>query len=225
MAFDEPPPESEITAMDISLDSMVETYTDIKELIDTAMDNFRRSNLTIIHGGKDAEKLWHIIQISISGLNIWRRAFISHECTIEELHRLIQIGMDWKNTYRHRFYYENTSSGKHYLHEKIKIDTIDFRGKKELIYEYGTQWIIKVMIMSSYQPAKNEAVRFVAGEGAAPPETIGGSRHFVRLLAALESGSNAERQAAIGELGADFMPGWFDPEKCNRNLCAPIQES
>ncbi|MDR0487522.1 MAG: plasmid pRiA4b ORF-3 family protein [Treponema sp.] len=224
LAFDESPPESEITAMDNSLDSMVETYTDIKELIDTAMDNFRRSNLTVIHGGKAAGKLWHIIQISISGLNIWRRAVISHECTVEELHRMIQIGMNWKNTYRHRFYCESPEGGKQYLHEKIKIDTIDFRGKKELIYEYGTQWIIKVMVMSSYQPAKNEAMRFVTGEGAAPPETIGGSRQFGRLLTALESGSNAEKQAAISELGADFTSGRFDPEKCNRNLRAPIRE-
>ncbi|MCL2810070.1 MAG: hypothetical protein FWD24_08440, partial [Treponema sp.] len=94
LAFDESPSQSDITAMDNSLDSMIDTYSDIKELINTAMDNFRRSNLTVIHGGSGSGhlqgQLWRMIQIGITGLDVWRRAIISHECTMEELHKLIQ---------------------------------------------------------------------------------------------------------------------------------------
>jgi hypothetical protein len=87
-----------------------------------------------------------------------------------------------------------------------------------LIYEYGPKWNVKIIIMSSYQPAKDDAVRFVAGDGAAPPESIDGPRQFNRILTSLETGGNSDKQAALRQLGADFVPGHFDLEKVNRNL-------
>ncbi|MCL2244939.1 MAG: plasmid pRiA4b ORF-3 family protein [Treponema sp.] len=222
LAFDESPSPSDITAMDNSLDSMIDTYTDIKELINTAMDNFRRSNLTLIHGGKSSadfkEQIWRMIQISITGLEVWRRAIISHECTMEELHQLIKTGMNWKGELRFRFYCETPEGGKEYLHDKIKLGDIDFRGKKELVYEYGSKWNVKVIIMSSYQPAKNETTRFITGDGAAPPEHVDGPRHFRRLLSSLEIGRNSEKLTAQNELGSDFVPDIFDLDKMNHEL-------
>ena len=44
----EVPPETELEAMDNSLDSMIETYEDIKELIDDALDNFRQNNISVV---------------------------------------------------------------------------------------------------------------------------------------------------------------------------------
>jgi len=222
LAFDEAPPESEITAMDNSLDSLVDTYTDIKELINTAMDNFRRSNLTVIHGGKTSVQgqLWRMIQIGITGLDVWRRAIISHDCTMEELHKLIQVGMDWSGKLRFRFYCETFDGEQDFLHDKIKLGDIDFRGKKELIYEYGPKWTVKVIIMASYQPANNEVTRFITGEGTAPPEQVDGVRHFKRLIGTLEMGGVSQKQTAQRELGAEFGKGVFDLEKMNRNLRA-----
>jgi len=218
LAFFDSPPESEIIAIENSLDSMIDTFTDIKELINSAMDNFRRSNLTVIHGGKSGGQLWRMIQISITGLDIWRRALISHECTLEELHRLIQIGMNWEGSLRFRFYCETSDGGKQYLHDKMKLGDIDFHGKRELIYEYGPKWNVKVIIMSSYQPAKDEVTRFVAGDGAAPPEIIDGPRRFSKILASLETGGNVERQSALRELGPGFTPGVFELDKLNKKL-------
>lgn len=223
LAFDESPMESEIIAMDNSLDSMIDTFTDIKELINSAMDHFRRSNLTVIRGGKASGQLWRMIQISITGLDIWRRAIISHDCSMEELHKLIQIGMNWSGQLRFRFYCETPDGGKEYLHDKIKLGDIDFRGKKELIYEYGTKWTVKIIIMSSYQPEKKDVTRFIAGEGAAPPEQVDGVRHFRRLLASqqrnsFEIVSNAEKFTTKNEFGLEFLPGIFDMDKMNRSL-------
>jgi len=219
LAFDDSPTENEIASMDNSLDSMIDTYTEVKELTNSAMDNFRRSNLTVIHGGRTSGQLWRMIQISISGLEIWRRAIISHDCTMEELHQLIRIGMDWTGSMRFRFYCENADGGKDYLHDKVKLCDIDFRGRKELGYEYGSKWNVNIIIMSSFQPAKDEKTRFIAGEGAAPPEHIEGPRHFRKLLVYYEAGGNMEKQSAQRELGADFT-GVFDLDKTNRNLRA-----
>jgi len=218
LAFDDSPPQNDIAAMDNSLDSMVDTYGDIKELINSAMDNFRRSNLTVIHGGKTSGQLWRMIQISIISLDVWRRAIVSHDCTMEELHNIIQISMDWKNTFRFRFYCEAPDGGKQYLHDKLKLGDIDFHGRKELIYEYGPKWNIKIIIMSSYQPVNDEVTRFVAGDGVAPPETVGGPRQLGKIITAMETGDSTEKQSAMRELGAEFVSGSFDLEKINRNL-------
>jgi len=220
LVFDDSPLESDIIAMDNSLDNMVETYGDIKELINNAMDNFRRSNLTVIHGGRNTGPLFRMIQISISGLDVWRRAIITHEYTMAELHKLIQISMGWKGHLSFRFYCETPEGDKEYLRDTIKLGDIDFRGKKEIIYEYGTKWLIKIMIMSSYQPANDEAARFVAGDGAAPPEQIDGPRHFNKLIYYLEIGGDNEKQSAQNELGLDFVSGQFDLDQINRNLQA-----
>jgi mannitol/fructose-specific phosphotransferase system IIA component (Ntr-type) len=217
LAFDDSPSDNDVSVMDNSLDSMIDTYTEIKDLISTAMDNFRRSNLTVIHGGKNDGQLWRMIQISISGFEIWRRAIISNDCTMDELHQLIQVCMDWTGALRFRFYCETPDGTKKYLHEKIKLSEIDFRGKKEIIYEYGSKWDVNILIMSSYEPVKDEKVRIIAGEGAAPPEQLDGPRHFRKLLFSLEAGGNSERQSAQSELGADFT-GVFDLEKTNKNL-------
>nr|AGS52553.1 hypothetical protein [uncultured bacterium contig00023] len=218
LVFDDSPPESEIIAMDNSLDSMVETYGDIKELINNAMDNFRRSNLTVIHGGRASGQLWWMIQISISGLDVWRRAIISHEFTMEELHRLIQVSMNWNNSLSFRFYCETPDGGKQYLHDSIKLGDIDFQGKKELVYEYGSKWIIRIIIMSSYQPAKDEFPRFVAGDGDAPPELIDGPRHFNKLMNSIETAGGNEKQFALHESGAGFVPDAFDLDMINKKL-------
>jgi hypothetical protein len=215
LAFDESPPESDVIAMDNSLDSMIDTYTDIKELIRTGMENFRRSNLTVIHGGKTSNwrgQLWRMIQISIVSLDVWRRAIISHECTMEELHQLIRIGMDWSGNLRFRFYCETPDGGKDYLHDKIKLGDINFRGKKEIVYEYA-KWTVKIIIMSSYQPANIEKTRFIAGDGAAPPENVDGPRHFKRLQAVQHTSKSSQQ-----EFGLEFVPDGFNMEKMNHKL-------
>jgi len=217
LAFEESPSESDIIAIDNSLDSMIDTYTDIKELINSAMDNFRRSNLTVIHGGQEAGQLWRMIQIGITGLDVWRRAIISHDFTMEELHKLIQIGMRWNNKSRFRFYCETPDGGKEYLHDKIKLGDIDFPSKKELVYEYA-KWTVKIIIMSSYQSKENESPRFLTGEGAAPPEQVDGVRHFKKLIGSLEAGGISEQQTARHELGSGFSSGIFDLEKMNHEL-------
>ena len=222
LAFDDSPSDNDVAVMDNSLDSMIDTYTEIKELINTAMDNFRRSNLTVIHGGKTGGQLWKMIQISIPGFEIWRRAIVSNDCTMEELHQLIRVCMDWTGEMRFRFCCETPDGIKKYLHEKFKISEIDFRGKKEIIYEYGSKWEVNVLIMSSYESAKDEKIRVIAGEGAAPPEQLDGPRHFRKLLFNLEAGGSSEKQSAQSELGTDFT-GVFDLEKTNRNLRAVFE--
>ena len=216
---DEPPPEAEMEAMDGSLESMLETYEDIKELIDSALDSFRRNKLAVIRAGssQSTETEW-LIQLSISGVDIWRRLIVNENCSLRELHQIIQTVFKWNNSQPYVFRVDRLPESAETIDPDIRIKALEIQNTVELLYEYGTNWAVRIMILSRYESTGNKHVRCVAGAGAAPPEFINGSLRFRRMLSALESGNNIERLGARQELGQDYVAGDFDIEDCNRSL-------
>ncbi|MDR2052563.1 MAG: plasmid pRiA4b ORF-3 family protein [Treponema sp.] len=95
---DELPPDSELETIDNSLDSMIDTYEDIKELIDDALDSFRRNNLSVVKKGGAGFSLRNgseTLQISLGGTDIWRRIVLPASCRLSALHRIIRILFGW----------------------------------------------------------------------------------------------------------------------------------
>ena len=235
---DQPPPEAELDAMDGSLDSMIETYEDIKELIDEALDNFRRNKLTVIrpgnYSGAVSERL---LQVSISGIDVWRRLIVSESCTLEELHRIIQAVFGWRNSQEFKFGAENIQAKTDRSEKIISFKRESFSGEMDLTtrikdleaqsifevrYEYGTKWIVRIMILSRHESPASKPARCVAGDGAAPPEFINGPVKFKKVISALESGTDMERLGARQELGPEFFSCEFDLDACNRSLNAEL---
>jgi hypothetical protein len=218
------PKDDELEAMNNSLDSMIETYEDIKELIDDGLDNFRRNHLSLVSAGPglSTPNSWWAVQISVSGTDVWRRALVPDTFTLDELHRLVQAALDWTNTAPYRFNFTDGNQNINRLRYDIQIGELCDMGKNELLYEYGTAWTVKLIFHSPYEAGKDEVVRFVTGAGAAPPENIAGPLRFRRILSVLDNGSDTERQDALHELGSGFVPGLFDIEKCNRNLVSTL---
>jgi hypothetical protein len=227
---DEAPPEGDLEAMDNSLDSMIETYEDIKELIEDALNTFRRSNLSVVKPlAKDGKSNpWRMIQISIGGTEVWRRAAVPESFRLQDLHRLIQGALNWQGTSIYRFSIEKPGhglSGSGALDNKLRIEALCSEGISELIYEYGTKWTVRVIILPRYDGEEAEAVRCVSGAGASPPEFIDGPLRFRKSLSALERGNELEKQAALHELGQNFKAEYFDIDGCNRNLNSGILKS
>jgi hypothetical protein len=97
--MDEPPEDSELDAIDNSLDSMIETYEDIKELIDDALTGFRRNNLSVVKkdpAGFSSRNGSQTLQISLGSTDIWRRIILPASCRLSALHRVIQILFGWE---------------------------------------------------------------------------------------------------------------------------------
>ncbi|MDR0450206.1 MAG: plasmid pRiA4b ORF-3 family protein [Treponema sp.] len=219
---DEEPPAADLEAMDNSLDSMIETYEDLKELIEEALTSFRRNNLSVVKPRKSGESNpWRMIQISLGGLDIWRRVTAPEFFTFEDLHHVIQIVLNWNNSLPYRFSVEKSPDGITGIgiqDEHTKLKELCASGISEFLYEYGLYWNVKVILMPRYEGGEEETVRCVAGERAAPPEEIEGPLRFRRLLTAFERGGEQEKGEALRELGHDFDPERFDLENCNRSL-------
>ena len=221
---DEPPPETELDALDSSLDSMIETYEDIKELIDEALDSFRRNKLAVVRAGSNSETIAErLIQLSISGVDVWRRLILPGHCTLGELHHIIQKVFKWRNSHFYRFITDKNMEGtagfrSGFMETNIQIEALDELNITELLYEYGDKWTVRIMILSRHNSPGSRPVRCVAGDGTAPPEFINGPARFRKILSALEYGNDMERLGAQQELGPEFIDGEFDLDACNRSL-------
>ena len=221
LGSDETPLESDLNAMENSLDSMVDVFNDIKDMINDSMDSYRRNNLLLVQPSskKTIIETWRTVQISIDGSDVWRRVTIPVNKMLKNLHRIIQIVFDWNDIYPHQFFIEdNKSADRKILDDKINLQILIEKGNNELQYDYGTKWKVKILILNSEKPGINKTARCSAGEGAPPPESVGGPFRFSKLLKAIEKGGENERKAAIKEIGYDFIPWEFDMEKCNKNL-------
>jgi hypothetical protein len=220
---DTPPPDEELNSIDNSLDSMIETYEDIKELIEDALNNFRENNLSVVRvtkTGEDAE--WRSVQLSLGGLDVWRRVVLRESCSLKQLHGIIQALFGWKAGYSFYFALEE-QGGRDRLEPDLSLGEVDLGGGNSFLYEYGSKWTVKILLLSRYENKDGQGERCVAGSGSAPPEYVDGPMRFRRYVLALKSGAAEERRLALRELGEDFDPEAFDVEACNRSLALALK--
>jgi hypothetical protein len=220
---DTPPPDEELDSIDNSLDSMIETYEDIKELREDALNSFRENNLSVVRTGKTGGGLaWRIVQMSIGGLDVWRRVVLPESCGLKELHSIIQALFGWKGGYSYHFSMEEQGE-RDRLELHLSLGELDFGGSNSFLYEYGSKWTVKLLLLSRQESEGDQEARCVAGSGSAPPEYIDGPMRFRRYVLALENGAPEERRLALHELGENFDPEAFDLEACNRSLALALK--
>ncbi|MDR2767162.1 MAG: plasmid pRiA4b ORF-3 family protein [Treponema sp.] len=93
----ETPPSTELDAMENSADSMIETYEDIRDLINEALHSYRKSNFSLLKKNAGAKDHWYTVQISLGGTGIWRRLVLPAANTLRELYVIIQNLFGWKD--------------------------------------------------------------------------------------------------------------------------------
>ncbi|MDR0642215.1 MAG: plasmid pRiA4b ORF-3 family protein [Treponema sp.] len=212
----------ELETIDSSLDSMIDTYEEIKELIEVAIAARRRNNLSVVNLRRDGKFMpWRMIQISIGGTDVWRRITMPENFRLADLHTAVQSVFNWTNQLAYRFSIDKPARGIEKagaLEKNLLIGELSGEGIGEMIYEYGPNWTVKVIILPRYDGGDEETLRCVAGEGAAPPEMMEGPLRFRKSVAALDWGADAEQQTARRELGPGFKPDYFDIDACNKTL-------
>ncbi|MDR2808890.1 MAG: plasmid pRiA4b ORF-3 family protein [Spirochaetaceae bacterium] len=213
---DESVGEAELTAIDNALDSMLETYEDMKNLIEEYIDSFRRGNLSLVRTKGDNVEYLQILQLSIGGTEIWRRIKVPMYYQLMDVHSSIQKCFNWNNLYPYRFILP--AHRENVLNPNLTMEEINAQKIGELSYEYGNVWTVQIILFCRIEAEGENTLQCTAGADAPPPDRIEGPVHFRRLVAALSNGTKEERQAALMELGADFNPKRFDIEFCNQNL-------
>ncbi|MDR0685339.1 MAG: plasmid pRiA4b ORF-3 family protein [Spirochaetaceae bacterium] len=219
---EEEPSESELSAIDNSIDDMLEIFDEIKELIDKSRDTFRQTNLTLVRQDGDDVRAWRTVQISIGGTDVWRRLLLPQSFDLGDLHRIILKLFSWSGLAPHRFTLDYISGGDLFdsdngVKESIMIKELAAHYLNEINYEYGTRWTVKI-IFSPCNDTNTEAPVCVAGENSPPPERIEGPLRFRRFISALKLTDESEKEIALNELGHNFDPAAFDINECNQKL-------
>ncbi|MDR2793411.1 MAG: plasmid pRiA4b ORF-3 family protein [Treponema sp.] len=213
----EEPSDVDMLAMDSAYQGMLDTYDEIRSMIDDSLSAFRKSNIYLVKdGGKQKGRL---LQISIGGTEVWRRIIVPETYTLEDIHHVIQKLFSWKDDLPYRFTLcSNLEFGEqaHSLDTGTTIKKLSVQRLPDVNYEYGELWNVKIIILSPEESEKTALC--VAGENAAPPETINGPVRFRKDIFALEMGTAEEKQIAKKRLGPGFDPTFFDLDQCNRAL-------
>jgi hypothetical protein len=170
------------------------------------------------------------IKVTLEGSDspIWRRVQLSGDATLEELHYVVQVVMDWENYHMHQFLAGGRSYGldEDYMPDPESERTATLRQvaprpEDRLLYEYdfGDSWEHDVVVENILPP--EEGVRYpvcVGGEFAAPPEDCGGIWGYYDMLEAIQDPDHPAHEEMLEWLEGDFDPEAFDLDEVNRKL-------
>ena len=177
---------------------------------------------------------------------LWRRFLVRSDCTLADLHFVLQVGFAWTDFHLHRFRIRKKDYAIPRLHglachdaRQIKLANLQFRLNERFLYEYGfgDLWQLQVRLerRSTIEPKRPYPV-CVGGRWAGPPEDCGGPKAFLErraaapwrveeLLEGLREGLNAGDIATVQDRLEQLQPWqeWllldrFDRRAVNRRL-------
>jgi hypothetical protein len=170
------------------------------------------------------------LRVTLSGARppVWRRLLVPGGYTLDRLHRVIQIGMGWHGYHLHSFeidgiqYGEPDPEGELALRDEldVRLDAVAGKGTRlTYLYDFGDWWEHEVEV-EDVLPSEPERgyPSCPAGEGACPPEDVGGIEAYGELCAALADPHDPEHADARDWMGAAFDPAAFDPERATTLL-------
>jgi len=161
---------------------------------------------------------------------IWRLVDVP-DCSLGELHDVIQIAMGWQNSHMHQFivngeYYGQATPGDLDLEiedeDGIRLSQI-FTGKKEprIIYEYdfGDSWQHEIRLEKTLETEpKVKYPRCIDGARACPPEDVGGAWDYADFLEAMADPKHERHRDMKEWIGGKFDPEKFSVDEVNREL-------
>lgn len=171
-----------------------------------------------------------VMKITLLGTDppIWRRVLVPADILLDDLHRIVQVTMQWSNSHLHIFQiHEQCYAPKEYMLD-YPVEVIDSRTVRLLdlavlrgfacTYEYdlGDSWLHEILVEDFRLKEPIENVTCLDGERASPPEDCGGVGGFYGMIEALADPSNPEHKHWVewltGEDTIEKATDIFDPE-------------
>ena len=179
----------------------------------------------------DKSDLLFQIKITLIGVKppIWRRIQV-HDCTLGDLHDIIQVVMGWENCHMHQFII-----GDERYSTPTPVPDLDFKdetkvrlsqvvpksGKKlrfQYEYDFGDGWLHEIAFEKFAEPeAKAKYPRCIDGARSGPPEDIGGVWGYEEYLEAIADPKH-ERHDEFMEWNGGWDSEKFSVEAINKAL-------
>ncbi|HLN26930.1 MAG TPA: plasmid pRiA4b ORF-3 family protein [Gemmataceae bacterium] len=172
------------------------------------------------------------IKVTLCGIDplIWRR-LQTKDCTLEELHSLIQITMGWEFEHLYSFdiggveYTDAEAPSGDEAGDASAVRLSDVlpvenrRPRFIYVYDFGDDWTHQLIVEERFPPHEGAPYPIcLAGQRACPPEDCGGPWGYGDMLEVIQD-KDHDRYDEIREwLGEEFDPEAFDINKVNREL-------
>lgn len=159
---------------------------------------------------------------------VWRQLQVV-DCTLPELHSVIQIVMGWQNCHLYSFEAGDTTYCDPSLCEdmeladgrRIRLSHLVKQGHErfDYVYDFGDFWEHTVEVESTFQPEEDaEFPICLDGAASSPPEDVGGSMGYEEFLRVINDPEDSEHEQYLDWCGDWFDPEAFDLELVNRVL-------
>jgi hypothetical protein len=158
---------------------------------------------------------------------IWRRIQVKGDATFADLHLILQVAMGWENYHLHQFIVRGVSygpSGKGLSVKNDKTVTLCHLAPdagESFIYQYdfGDNWD-HIAFVEQILPAEAGQIYPVclAGQGACPPEDVGGPWGYYSFLEAILNPDHPEHEDMVEWIERDFDPDYFNLDEVNKML-------
>jgi hypothetical protein len=173
----------------------------------------------------------HQLKVTLLGLAppIWRRIAVPSDCTLGDLHHVIQFAMGWEHSHLHDFRIGRVTYGDPDM--LVEEDDKDewqaplaqvvprARRKFRYVYDFGDSWEHEIQVESVGPPDPETRYPVVlAGERACPPEDCGGVWGYADLLEVLDDPNHPDYEERIEWMAGPIDPEAFDLKKVNRRL-------
>jgi hypothetical protein len=171
------------------------------------------------------------LRIRLEGIDppIWRRVLVPGGAKLSRLHDIFQAAMGWTNSHLHSFTIDGKLYGTQFddypedeLDENEHTVSFALRGSlRRFVYEYdfGDSWTHEVVVEDvTWAPYVLKHGVCLDGDGACPPEDVGGPGGYEEFLAALADPLHEEHDNYLVWVGYKFDPSVFNVAAANAAL-------
>jgi hypothetical protein len=175
-----------------------------------------------------------VLRVELLGIEplIWRRVRVPAAMTLRDLHGVLQTVMGWQDCHLHEFRVGEVLIG---VTDRPELEVPETKEDEkewpvaqvlatgvsefEYVYDFGDHWAHRVIL----EPATRSRIPGVgvlclAGEGACPPEDVGGPPGYGQFLDALADASHSEHKTYVDWVGGVWDVKGFDLNRVNRQL-------
>jgi hypothetical protein len=234
----------------LTLDELDELLDRLEESVYRAKGNEKQKVLRIVEkvskllgsaidpdempGHRPPKKTDTVFQIKITLRSIvppiWRRIQTT-DCTLGELHGIIQVAMGWEFEHLYRFgiggveyadlgmaSFDDVEDASDTRLSEV-LPASNPRPRFEYEYDFGDQWVHQLIVEERLPP--ETGVKYplcVAGQRACPPEDCGGPWGYPGFVDAICDPAHPRHEETLEWVGGEFDPERFDRGAVNREL-------
>jgi hypothetical protein len=160
---------------------------------------------------------------------VWRRVLVPGGAKLSRLHDIFQAAMGWTNSHLHSFTIGSQLYGMQFdeypegeLDETEHTVFVALRGglrRFSYEYDFGDSWTHEVVIEEvSWSPYTLKHGVCLDGQGACPPEDVGGVSGYEQFLEAIRDPLHEEHDNYLVWVGYKFDPDVFNVAAANAAL-------